>query len=268
MRFCSLNFQEVSYISPQERGFSYGDGHFTTARVSDGRIEFFDAHIARLKSGNQALYLGEVNWRELVTYLTDVARGFDDAVLKVVITAGDGYRGYARNGSNQPNIYVFVFDSPEFYKDWQLQGIAVGVAQFQLGLNPELAGIKHLNRLEQVLLRREIELRAEHDLIVANIKGEVVEAGCANVFWLKEGQWYTPEITNAGISGILRSAILMLMSDIEQVTVSVSDLTDITAMFVCNTVMNIVPVNEFCGKPLSIKPVHDVIKRFELHVSR
>jgi len=268
MRFSSLNFQEISHVDMQERGFSYGDGHFTTANIFKGKIQFLGAHLERLQQGNKALFLGEVDWQKLASYVADLAVSYSDGVLKIVITAGSGGRGYARNENVQPNVYVFVFDPVDHYVEWQREGISVEVASFQLSDNPALVGIKHLNRLEQVLIRRELDTRGVHELLVTDLQGHIVEASCSNVFWFDGKQWYTPSISCAGIAGIVRNELIKLLPDVKLVKSFIDELSGAQSMLVCNSVMRIVPVATFKGKSLDMAPVQDIINRFELHANQ
>ncbi|WP_448548689.1 aminodeoxychorismate lyase [Thalassotalea fusca] len=267
MRFSSLNFQEISHVNSQERGFSYGDGHFTTARIHKGQIQFLHAHLERLQHGNEALFLGNVEWQKLAIYVKSVAASFDEGVLKIVITAGSGGRGYARDENAQPNVYVFVYDTVAHYVDWKRNGISLGVATFQLGDNPALAGIKHLNRLEQVLIRRELDTRYEQELLVTDLQGFIVEASCSNVFWFDGQQWFTPSITGAGIAGVMRSKLMNLLPDVKLVNSRINVLSGAMSMFVCNSVMQVVPVATFQGQSLDMAPVRDIINRFERYAN-
>ena len=209
--------------------------------------------------------LGEVDWPELTHYMKKTASAYQQAVLKVVITSGEAGRGYARKACSPLNIYVFVFDFPEHYANWRQNGIDSGLARFRLGLNPALAGIKHLNRIEQVMIRQELDSRNEQELIVADINHHIIEASCANVFWLKGSEWMTPDLSNAGVKGILREHILALFPDIKQVSKMSAELHNIRAMFICNAVMGIVPVIRYEEQSLERLPVEAIIERYETY---
>ncbi len=262
MRYCSVNYQKVNTISVLDRGLAYGDGVFTTGKVVAGQVEMLSAHLERLKIGCHKLAIIAPDFIKLAEQVKAVTTDFSLAVLKIVITAGIGGRGYSRHRADKATVIISLFDFPEHYFLWQQQGINLGVSKHKLGLNPMLAGIKHLNRLEQVLIRQELDHRAEDDLLVLDLNNHVIESSCANVFWLANGTWQTPKITTAGIAGLMRAKILTDIHDIDLVDVSLSYLSELAkssklkAMFICNSVMGVVPIKAYNQQLLSLSAVN------------
>lgn len=252
MLFCSVNGQPTSDISITDRAFNYGDGLFTTALIKGGYVKWLQSHIERLKQGCEALAINHVDWNWLSDEMNAAASKFDLAVLKVVISAGQGGRGYSRNGSTQHNIIISVTDYPEHYQRLRNTGLNVSHSQLRLSHATMLSGIKHLNRLEQVLIRRELDQCNYDDLLVADVNGVLVEASCANVFWRQGGKWFTPRILDAGISGIYRKKLLTKFADITEVDVKLSGLKKVEAMIICNCIMGGLPVKTYLEKTLDI----------------
>ncbi len=252
-----MNGQFTIDIDIGERGLAFGDGHFTTAKIVSGQVEFFDEHIQRLTSAHKTLNLPPVNMAEISAHIQDQVQPFELAVLKVMITAGSGGRGYSRKGIERSNYFVTISEYPEHYKQWQQQGITVGVAKNCLSIHPVLSGIKHLNRLEQVMIRVELDEREEDDLVVLDTQGMVTESSCGNLFWLKQGQWFTPSLSQSGIAGIMRNHILTRLS-VSETRCHLDALKDAEAMFISNALMGMVPVNCFNNKALDISAVHEV----------
>lgn len=245
MLFCSINQQVSNAILVADRALNYGDGVFTTARITAGQIEFCSAHFNRLISACYALDINNFDHQNYLSYCQNIASKYNHAVMKIVITAGIGGRGYSRVGIEYPQVIVTIFDLPKHYADWQQQGVSLGVAEYQLGLNPKLAGIKHLNRLEQVLIRRELDQSLVDDLVVTDLNGAMVEASCANIFWLKQGQLYTPKLINAGVNGIMRQHILANLPQSQEVLCTIDTLNQCDAIYLTNSLMGIVPVKQF-----------------------
>jgi 4-amino-4-deoxychorismate lyase len=115
-----------------------------------------------------------------------------------------------------------------------------------------LGNIKHLNRLEQVLIRQELDHRDEDEILVTNINGLVIETSGANVFWLTNDKLYTPNISHSGVAGLMRAKILSNRPNTIIKDFTLEDLQQVQAMFICNSVMGIVPIKIFNGKLLSI----------------
>lgn len=258
--FSSLNEQPIDFIDVQERGLAYGDGHFTTAKIIDGDVQFLQAHIARLQHAQSILKLNPINWQNLSDYLKHVARSFSQAVLKVMVTSGKGGRGYSRIGTEHPNVFVTISECPTHYITWQEEGIELGLADFTLSSHSLLSGVKHLNRLEQVMIRAELDERAEQELIVCDSQRHIIEASCANVFWLKGGRWYTPSIESCGVDGIMRQMLISHLSNIQVGQYPANTLDDIDAMMLTNSVMGIVPVNKYLNKSIDISAIREVQK--------
>lgn len=265
MQYISINGQQQKDIMVTDRGLAYGDGLFTTAKIIDGKVVLLDKHIERLQDGCKKLKLHLSSHVNLNEQLQQVSKGFSQAVLKVIITAGSGGRGYSRLGldDDAANIIIMVSDFPSHYENMALKGISLANSNQQIGTSSMLAGIKHLNRLEQVLLRAELDERCEDDLIVTDNQGNVVEATSANVFyWLGE-QLCTPEIVTAGVDGLIRQAIIVHNPNVKIRKTSLSDLNKAEGIFICNSLMGIMPVKTYNERQLSIDAAFALRKQME-----
>jgi 4-amino-4-deoxychorismate lyase len=261
MYYHSINGAQLDSISITDRGLAYGDGVFTTAKVVNGSVQLLSAHIERLISSCQKLNITLPDMNEIMNELTETAKRFELSVAKIIITAGDGGRGYSRRGCSTTNVIITFHAFPEHYVALQHQGIYLGVSSLKIGVSPLISGIKHLNRLEQVLIRQELDNRNEDDLLVLNCFDNVIEASAANVFWLKNNIWYTPILDESGVEGLMRNHILQHCSDhrkINLVNAKLSELDNIDGMFVCNSVMGIMPVRQFQHQNLALTPCHEI----------
>ncbi|MEW6993676.1 aminodeoxychorismate lyase [Colwelliaceae bacterium MEBiC 14330] len=257
MKYCSINGIEKQVNNITDRGLAYGDGLFTTAKILHGKVILIDKHLERLTQGCKHLGIELSSEQHLKEQICAAVKPFKLATLKVIITAGSGGRGYSRAGLsiNDTNIIIMVFDFPSHYKLQSKQGISLGDSTQQIGSSSMLLGIKHLNRLEQVLLRTELDKRQEDELLVTNHQGEVIEATSANVFFWLEGQLCTPEISTSGVNGIIRQYILANKPDIKICRPRLKDLQHVQAMFICNSLMGIMPVRTYNGRKLNIEQV-------------
>jgi 4-amino-4-deoxychorismate lyase len=252
MLYCSVNGQQTNQIDVRDRALQYGDGLFTTALIKEGQIQLLNRHLARLKAGSEALQI-ELDLKLLEVDLVNCAKSYQEAVLKVTLSAGSGGRGYSRVGVSNPTIIIQIFDFPEHYHQWQIEGIELGVAKQKLGHTSVLAGLKHLNRLEQVFIRQELDNLPVDDVLVLDIYDHLIEASCGNVFWCIADRWFTAKITHAGVSGIMRNFIVEVLPSIQEVEVGLSDLDEASAIVVTNSVMQMVPVKQYLNKSLSVE---------------
>ena len=154
-----VNGRQQQLIEIADRAFQYGDGCFTTMAFRNGRLEFFDAHIERLKWACKTLYIDFTKWLELDRCILDSLKSTSDCVVKVIVTRGEGGRGYSPEGAVNPRFIITHHCIPSHYTCWQKQGISLTISPITLACQPLLAGIKHLNRLEQVLVSRNCQKR-------------------------------------------------------------------------------------------------------------
>jgi len=257
MKYCLVNGIEQTSIDISDRGLAYGDGLFTTAKIVDGEVILLAKHIERLMYGCQQLRLAMPSIERLTSQLQSVAKLYSQAVLKVMITTGSGGRGYSRIGlnDNDTNVIIIISDFPAHYKELALQGISLGDSQQQIGISPMLAGLKHLNRLEQVLLRAELDERSEDDLVVTNYQGHVVEVTSANLFYWQQGALCTPDLSLSGVNGLIRQEVLSKYPATKICETSLVDLNEAKGMFICNSLMGIIPVKTYNNRLLVIDEV-------------
>ena len=265
MKYCSVNGNQQKSIALNERGLAYGDGLFTTAKIINGEVVLLAKHIERLIRGCQQLKITAPLEQSLIKQLQSVAKAFSYAVLKVMITAGSGGRGYSRIGlaDNASNIIIIVSDYPAHYSALAEQGITLGDSEQKIGINPMLAGLKHLNRLEQVLLRAELDTRQEDDLVVSNCQDNVIEVTSANLFYWQKGQLCTPDLSLSGVNGIIRQQVLAKYPETQISQTRLSDLNEVSAMFICNSLMGIMPVKTYNNRDLVIDEVLNMQRQMQ-----
>ena len=265
MKYCLVNGQQQTDISITDRGLAYGDGIFTTTKIVNGKVILLDKHIERLAHGCQRLKIQAPSRQRLMEQLQSTAKGYSLAVLKVMITAGSGGRGYSRLGlnDNATNLIIIVSDFPNHYQALAQRGIDLGDSIQQIATSSILGGIKHLNRLEQVLLRAELDERVEDDLVVTNCQGNVIEATSSNLFYWLDGQLCTPDVSNSGVNGIIRQVIIANRPQVNVCRNQLSDLKQAQAMFICNSLMGIIPVKTYNNRILAVDNVQQLQRQMK-----
>ena len=160
-------------IAVTDRCFNYGDGVFTTMACVSGHIQLLDLHISRLQLSAIKLGMVTIDWQSLKQHLVQHAPN-ERCVIKVLISRGVGGRGYASDNV-QPVVHILHSPYPDHYDEWRSRGIGLGVSEVKLGLNPQLAGIKHCNRLEQVMIKNAMAEKPWQDEVVIDLTGAVVD---------------------------------------------------------------------------------------------
>ncbi len=252
-----LNEDEHASLPITDRAIQYGDGCFTTLLYKKGTICYLSAHLDRLKLNTKRLGIFGISWDKLESGIYQVVKKRSLApffVIKVLVSRGVGGRGYSPKGCHEPNVLITTHDYPLHYLNWQQTGIHLGIAKQQLGLSL-LGGIKHLNRLEQVLIKAEVDASKYDDLLVCDLNKKLVETSIANVFWRKKNRLFTPMIELSGVAGIMRANVMKLVEQsgysISEVKADISDIQTADEIFITNALMEIVPVNALEEKPLT-----------------
>jgi len=261
-----INGRPCDQVATSDRALNYGDGIFTTILVNQGQCQDLTAHIQRLQQGIKLLAITNIDadvLQALASQLVNIAVDQTTAVLKVLISRGTGARGYSSVGCDTPLIVVSLGQFPKHYLTLRQHGIALGVSTIALGLNPLLAGIKHLNRLEQVLVRQQIDSSDFDDAVVLDCQGYIVETAIANIFWVKDNIVYTPSLDLAGVNGIMRGKVLAWLStagyQVKSDRYRLGSIISAEEVFITNCLMTIVRVNSIEEVSFDAHQVFDVL---------
>jgi 4-amino-4-deoxychorismate lyase len=205
-----LDGQMQGTISPLDRGLLYGDGLFETIRFVAGIAPLWARHMHRLQRGCERLNLPAVDVAQLQGEALSVSDGMADAVVRITITRGLGKRGYALPANPQPTRLVTAFAPPPSQPGDYRDGVNARLCALRLASQPLLAGIKHLNRLEQVLARAEWSDPAVFEGLLCDEAGRVISATMANLFAVIDGVLVTPALDRCGVEGVARAEILAM----------------------------------------------------------
>ncbi len=241
-----VNGKQEDTIAIMNRGFQYGDGLFETIEILANQPIFLEQHLQRLNKDSQRLYLPKIDLDLLHSEIKQLCENAGDAVLKIILTRGTGGRGYRQPDEIQPTRILSLHPFPHYPKTYYSDGIVARVCKTRLGLNPDLAGMKHLNRLEQVMARAEWNDDTIQEGIMLDINKRVIEGTMTNLFYVKKGTLFTASLTLCGITGIIRSWIFQQLPVIEH-DFFIDDLRDADEIFVCNSVIGIWNVRELNG---------------------
>lgn len=230
-----------SVISTSDRGLNYGDGFFTTAKVVSGQVQHWSYHKARLAECAARLGFPQIDFNNLEKHITKQIAEQTLSVLKIVITRGEGGRGYGLPSECNLTIVVSVLDYPKNYKTLSHMGLSLNVSPIKLASQPLLAGLKTLNRLEQVLIKKAMQTQDCDDVLVLDYNNNVIEASAANIFAIKHNKLFTPQLDECGIKGVYLQSLCDKLP-VEFKRVGVDELINADAVFVCNSLMGAVPV--------------------------
>ena len=238
-------------ISALDRAVAYGDGLFATMRSASDGILYLESHFDRLTQGAQRLNLCSEGkpWAAtpaLVNLLASIAAQYPHHCIKLVLSRGIGGRGYAPPVDATITEIVSVSPLPSHYAQWQQRGIKLQTSRVSLARQPLLAGMKHLNRLEQVLIKSASLVSGFDDWLVQDTDDNVIESSMANLFLVQGNTCITPALTHSGVAGVMREQVITALLangiDVQVSPVSRVMLANSSHLFLTNSLFGLVDV--------------------------
>lgn len=208
-----VNGDAAGGLSPLDRGLHFGDGVFETIACLHGRPRFLSLHLERLAHGCRTLGFSPPAAHSLREEIERLAGAVDRAIVKLIVSRGPAtVRGYAVSGREQATRVAIRYPWPVEDPVLLQQGVSVRVAAMRLGENPALAGLKHCNRLEQILARGEPDAAAAREALMLSRSGKLISGTMTNVF-LVDGpagspRLRTPALDLCGVAGVMRRVVL------------------------------------------------------------
>jgi len=243
-----VNGAEATGVAADDRGLQYGDGLFETMAAVDGRIRHFGLHLARLEDSCRRLRIPMPATSLLEQDCSRVLEGLGAATVKLILTRGPGPRSYRPPA--EPTVTRIVTSSAGRPRSDQAP-LTLRVCRTRLGSNPLLAGMKHLNRLEQVMACAEWNDPEIEEGLMLSLDGRLICATAANLFIVRSGRLLTPDLRDCGVAGVMRGLVLQAAEQL-QIPVSVEDLqseslAEADEVFITNAVAGLRPVGEVLG---------------------
>lgn len=234
--------ERIDAVPADDRGLAYGDGLFETLRAHRGMLPWWDAHWARLAHGAARLALSLPDQALVRPEAEALFADGGDGVLKLLLTRGSGGRGYAPPADAMPTWLLSRHPLPPAQS-----AVSAIWCDIHLATQPALAGLKHCNRLEQVLARAECVQAGADEGLLCDESGNVVGATSANLFVLRDGHWHTPPVDRCGVAGICRAQLLPAL-DAREVCLARDAVESADAVFLCNAVRGILPLARLGGR--------------------
>jgi 4-amino-4-deoxychorismate lyase len=243
-----------------DRALHYGDGLFETIACVGGTPRLLPWHLERLTQGCDRLGILRPAIADIEAEVRLLARGQERAIIKVLLTRGvSGARGYAVSGTERAKRVTVRYGWPDDDAGASQDGVQVRTATLRLGENPHLAGLKHCNRLEQVLARREWTDPAIAEALLYSRSGRLVCGTMSNVFMVQNSWLRTPRIDLCGVAGVMRRAVLAAARhagiDHEECVLGADDVAAADELFLTNARIGLWPVAAIDGRALPVGPV-------------
>ncbi len=235
-------------ISPLDRGFAYGDGVFRTLKVINAQPQHWPQHYQKLVADCAAISIVCPSAELLMSDLIQLFKPDEIAVAKIIITRGEGERGYAPPAVTMPTRVLIKSAMPQYAKANYTNGVELYLCNTRLSVQAKLAGIKHLNRLENVLARMEWQNEAIFDGLMLDAQANAIECTMSNIFARFGDTFITPDLSECGVAGITRQQIIShaapLGLQIKVAALPLAQLLKAEEVIICNSLYGAFQVNK------------------------
>ena len=271
MTMILINGEVKNTVSVNNRGLLYGDGLFETMAVRNSEIQLWEAHWQRLSFGCKQLSIGlpDKNMIENEIEVLIESNNEKQFVIKLIVTRGEGQRGYRFTNKQNTTRILSSHSWPNYLDRYQTEGVVVCYCETKLSENEKLAGIKHLNRLEQVLARNEWDDEFQEGLMLTT-QGNVVDGTMSNFFAVQDNKIFTPGLSLCGVEGVMRKTVIkaakekgysIYEKDFNKVEIEQAD-----ELFLTNSLFGIWPV-KLIGK-IRFTKVGNITKDLQEEIKR
>jgi len=246
------NGQPINSIELCDRGFHYGDGLFETVAFKKGRLLLWKEHLSRLSLGCKKIGLPEIPEKKWIQDIKQLIINSENAVVKLMLTRGCGGRGYLNPQQIEPTRIVSVYPWPNYPDDKINKGVNVIFCKTPASVNSALAGLKHLNKLENVIARNEWNDVSISEGLMLDSNDNVIEGTMSNVFSISNGLIYTPILKHAGVNGVVREHVIEVAKrlglTVQQVEIKKEKLLEMDELFLTNSLIGVWPIKKLADK--------------------
>lgn len=262
-----VNGKPGNLINIRDRGLLYGDGVFRTFVASQGRAREWPLHYGKLRHDCAALGIVCPDEALLATELACLLEQHPEGVIKLIVTRGGGVRGYAPATEGEASRGWDISPLPEYPVAWLTDGVKVHICRLRLGHQPQLAGIKHLNRLENVLAAAELKGAADFQTekaefaegLLMDTVGNVIEGTRSNLFLVSRGTLVTPDLSRCGVAGVQRDRVMAWATrhkmPLQVRNVGLDEVLRSDELFLVNSVIGLWSINELGQRRWSGFPI-------------
>lgn len=262
-----INGVETDQISISNRSLQFGDGFFTTFTCRNGYIKFLKNHFHRLFLAEKKLLFKKINFSALYEEVKFASNCISHGIIKIIIIRGNSVQGYKSTQCTEPiRIVILTENNLKNFKKIKKKGAHLYYSPIKILRNPLLSGIKHNNKIEQVLASIHLEYTKKDEAILLDNKGCIVECCACNIFWRIKNCVFTPNLRYCGVPGIIRKKIINLLPKLGyKIVISFFKREDIffaEEVFITNSIFSIIPVTLIENKNFFDRTIFKKIRYF------
>ena len=255
-----INGVASDQVSLDDRGLLYGDGVFRTMRLQEGQVQHWPRHYRKLHQDCDVLDIACPQAVLLQDELQHLSRHQPDGIAKIIITRGvQQNRGYTPSPNPVPTRILILFPAPDIPSHFATQGIRLRLCDLRLSQQPRLAGIKHLNRLENVLAAAEWNDPQIAEGLLLDTAGNVIGGTRSNLFIVRGRELHTADLARCGVAGMQRERIIEWAGKQDMRChighYQLADVLQADELFLVNSVIGLWPVRELQNRIWNQHPI-------------
>lgn len=264
--------ESEAVVSVFDRGFLYGDGVFETMRAYDGRVFRIHQHIQRLRESVRLVKLRlAASNEELIDICEQLLERNEiaDAIIRLSVTRGPASGGIGVARAGEPTIVAFIRPPMPIPAGAQTGGVSVRISRFCKTPSSALhSRVKSMNFLNGILARSEAEEAGAYEAVLLDLQGNITETSTANIFFVRDGNLFTPSPENDILLGITRAAVIELAGksgiSCNETVIPATEIGDFQECFLTNSAIELLPVTRVDGRPVgegNPGPIYAVLHR-------
>lgn len=251
-----VNGQISTFVPASDRGLHFGDGVFETLAVVQGQPRWWQDHMDRLAEGCHRLGLAMPAQAVLLREVQTACAGRVRCIARIVITRGPGTLAHCPEDGDWETRIVSAHSWPLGLEEASERGVKARICDVRLSVQSGLGGIRHLNRLEQVLAAVECRRKGVEEGLLLDGNDHLISAITANIFLVSGGNLLTPRMDRSGTRGVLRKRVLQAFKrrcELRRITLDM--LPEASEAFLCSAIRGIVPVRAIDHMEFPVGPL-------------
>jgi len=246
-----VNGKADALVAPTDRGLLYGDGLFETLAFHHGHCRLWSLHMARLVEGCRRLGLPRPDIDLLAAESRELLGDGNSAVIRIAVTRGSGGRAYFPPDNPELTRILMRRALPGQLESMRARGLDMHTSTIRLEANL-IGGLKHMNRLEQVLIADECARHDAAEALVLDAAGMIVEGLAGNIVVVRGDRLIAPGPHPAAVAGVgLEWLRRHPDSALEERPFAAAELAGDDALWVINSVRGPCPVRSLDGRELA-----------------
>jgi branched-subunit amino acid aminotransferase/4-amino-4-deoxychorismate lyase len=216
-RFASFNQKlrspdQINLSAASSAAF-YGRGVFTSLAIYNQKPFQWEKHWRRLVENAAKIKLNISDFSEIeiknALFETINQNKIENARARITFFDESASGVWSFETNRKTSVLITTADFIKSKNDFHLT-----VSPFRVNSKSPLINIKSCNYLENVLALENSKENDFSEAVRVNERGEIVSACMANIFWIKDGEIYTPALETGCLDGTTRSFVINLANEI------------------------------------------------------